>query len=203
MANQLYKNILKSSSHLLLLVGLLLFSTVLRAQDPATTAPDTIYLDSLKGPELRKEPKHSPKLASILSAVVPGAGQIYNKQYFWAPVFWGAIGVSFYYARTNLKEFKEFKQGYILATDTISGNELPRFAGKSTAFILAGVDFYRRNRDFSYAFVAISYILNIVQASVGAHMFYYDINENTTLNIQPYQNFSAQPAYGLSLVMNF
>jgi hypothetical protein len=147
-------------------------------------------------------PPHSPRKASILSAVLPGAGQVYNKQYWKVPVVYAAIAIPAYYVAFNTKNFKEFKQGYIYASDS-TGTQFPQFAGRSKAYLSQGIEFYRRNRDYSYFFLGLAYILNIVDAAVYAHLFYFDVSEDISLNIQPYNNFSAQPAYGLRLVMNF
>ncbi|HEX4887773.1 MAG TPA: DUF5683 domain-containing protein [Luteibaculaceae bacterium] len=174
-----------------------LASSTLFAQD--STYANNFASDSLK---LERKLTRSPRKASILSAVVPGAGQIYNKQYLWAPVFWAAIGTSAYYISYNTKQFRDFKQAYVLATDNIAGNEDPRFANNSPNFLLQGTDFYRRNRDLSYAAFGLSYLLNIVQASVGAHLFKFRVDENISLNIQPYSTPTTYPTLGARLVLN-
>ena len=64
------------------------------------------------------------------------------------------------------------------------------------------IDFYQRNRDISYIFLAAAYILNIVDASVDAHLFDFDINENLSVSAQPniISNFnSLQPVISFQL----
>jgi hypothetical protein len=39
--------------------------------------------------------------------------------------------------------------------------------------------------DISYASIGIIYLLNIVDASVDAHLFTFDVSEDLTLNWQP------------------
>lgn len=190
---------IRIGSFLILVMGLLLFNAPILAQDlPA----DSVSADTLKK-HIKVEPFHSPKKASLLSAVLPGAGQIYNKQYWKAPIFWAGIGVSAWYLKFNIKNFKEFKGAIVLRQDTIVGNESADFANVSTQKLNEGIEYYRRYRDISYLSLGLFYLLNIVEASVGAHLFYFDVDEDISLNIQPYQYHSAQPAYGLRLTLNF
>ena len=62
-------------------------------------------------------------------------------------------------------------------------------------------DHYRRNREVSALLFTLTYILNIVDASVNAHLFDYDISEDLSLQIQP-MYFSKENATGLSLSFN-
>ena len=59
---------------------------------------------------------------------------------------------------------------------------------------------YRRNRDVSYFIFTGIYILNIVDASVNAHLFNYDISDDISFNIQ---TFSSLQNSGVSLSINF
>ena len=62
-------------------------------------------------------------------------------------------------------------------------------------------DHYRRNREVSALLFTLTYILNIVDASVNAHLFDYDVSEDLSLQIQP-MYFSKENATGLSLSFN-
>ncbi len=191
----------KAGPFLILVVGLLLFNTRGFSQE---IPKDTIKLDTTIGPKLViPEPEHSPKRASIYSAVLPGLGQIYNRQYWKAPIFWAGIGISSFYLAENLQQFKTFKRVYVLRTDNNPNNDPIDYAQYSDNGLKEGVEYYRRYRDLSYAAVGLFYLLNIVEASVGAHLFYFDVDEDVSLTIQPYQFQSAQPAYGLRLTLNF
>ena len=60
---------------------------------------------------------------------------------------------------------------------------------------------YRRNREVSALLFTLTYILNIVDASVNAHLFDYDVSEDLSLHIQPVY-FSKENASGISLSFN-
>jgi hypothetical protein len=57
---------------------------------------------------------------------------------------------------------------------------------------------YRRNREVSALLFALTYVLNIVDASVSAHLFEYDVSEDISLHFQPIY-MAKENASGLSL----
>ena len=59
-------------------------------------------------------------------------------------------------------------------------------------------DHYRRNREVSALLFTLAYVLNIVDASVSAHLFDYDVSEDISLHIQPIY-MAKENASGLSL----
>ena len=128
--------------------------------------------------------KHSPKLATILSAVVPGSGQIYNKKYWKAPVVYAALGAAIYGVSFYTKEFNKFSTAYQerLATGT---NTDAFYAQFQTPTLQNYRDSYRYNRDMCYIALGGAYILQVVDAAVDAHFFDFKITEDLSLNITP------------------
>jgi len=59
------------------------------------------------------------------------------------------------------------------------------YLGYSNADIKIRNDYYRRNRDLSYIFGVIWYVLNILDATVDAHLFFFNIDDNLSLNVKP------------------
>ena len=55
---------------------------------------------------------HSAKKASTLSAILPGAGQVYNKQAWKIPIIYAGAGAVTYFAVTNYKNAIKFKNEY-------------------------------------------------------------------------------------------
>lgn len=140
---------------------------------------DTILVDSVK---VRK---HSPTLATLLSTAVPGAGQVYNKKYWKVPVIYAGIGTSLYFAFSNQKEFKRYKDAYLLRLDE-DETTIDEFDGILTdENLTTNMDAFRRNRDFSYIIAGLFYVMNIVDATVDAHLFTFPVNDNLTLNLEP------------------
>lgn len=147
--------------------------------------------------------KHSPKKASILSAVLPGAGQVYNKKYWKVPIIYGGFAVAGYYLSDNLKQIRIFKEGFQAANDGNPNTE--NTTGFSSPQLVDLIDQYKTWRDWSYVAIGIIYILNIVDASVDAHLFYFDVSEDISMNVTPYHSrFGSDPLNshtGLSLTL--
>ena len=137
----------------------------------------------------------SPKKAALYSAILPGAGQVYTKKYWKVPIVYGGIVTSFYFINENNSKYIEYREAALLSHET-GENQL----GHSYSELKNLKEYYSRNRDLSYfSFVGV-YILNIVDASVNAHLFSFDVSDDISMNIQPY---STLINIGLALSFNF
>ena len=144
---------------------------------------------------------HSPTKATILSAVLPGAGQYYNKKYWKIPVIYAGFTALGYFVVTNNEDYKIYKKAYKYRLD---GDESTsdEFVGIYTDEDLSTLkNYYRRNRDLSVIGMAILYVLNVVDASVDAHLFYFDVNEELSLRVSPGYNYGLVngPTLGLNI----
>lgn len=156
---------------------------------PSTTAHDT----------LDWRHRHSPRKASILSAVLPGAGQIYNRKYWKAPIVWGGLATTVYFIRENDSQFRRFKAAYIAVVDS-DPNTVDEFEGRYSAGQLLDVtDTYRRWRDMSYIAFGLVYMLNVIDASVDAHFVRFDVSTDLSLRVGPSLSLAAQGATGLNI----
>jgi len=130
--------------------------------------------------------KHSPHKASVYSAVLPGLGQVYNKKYWKVPIVYAGVGTITYLALLNRAEYREARDAYIYVAN---GETYPidnKFVGRYSASDLVQIrNYYRRNTEVSWILLGAWYILNIVDATVDAHFFDYDISESLTLQLNP------------------
>jgi hypothetical protein len=129
-------------------------------------------------------PKHSPRKATVMSALVPGLGQGYNKKYWKIPVIYAGLGTSVYFIKFNNDYFQRYRKGYIslLNKDTLNDP----FRGQySSEQLFNAKEYYRRNRDLSIIIAAGIYILNIIDATVDAHLFYFDVSDDLAMKVQP------------------
>ena len=140
-----------------------------------------------------------PKKAGSYSAIIPGAGQIYTKKYWKVPIIYAGLITSAYYIKQSNDSYQLYKDTYL---KRINGEYSDEFQGKySDANLITLSNHYRRNREISILFFIGTYILNIVDASVNAHLFNYDVSNDLSLHIQPIY-FSNEISTGLSLSFN-
>lgn len=142
---------------------------------------------------------HSPPKGSALSAVLPGAGQIYNRKYWKAPIVWAGLGVSYWFVQRNSKEYRRYKDNYIAVVDG-DPTTIDEFNGDvSASQLLDATDTYRKWRDMSYIALGLVYVLNIVDASVDANFVRFDVGRDLTVGMGPSLEMAAQGNAGLHL----
>ncbi len=131
----------------------------------------------------RYKPAHSPTLASVMSAIVPGAGQVYNKKYWKIPIIYGLGGYLAYSVYYNNKQYMRYKEDYKALTDN-DPNTIDEFNGEVPADQLKyAKDQHRRQRDLAFMGLSLLYVLNIVDASVDAHLYDFDISDDLSLKL--------------------
>jgi hypothetical protein len=146
-----------------------------------------------------KKPKveHSPRRATIYSAVLPGLGQIYNRKYWKVPLVYGGFGTLGYFINFNNEQYTTYRQAYsdIIDNDPNTNSFkklnvnpsllLPERISNFTEQLRGAKDYWRRNRDLVVIGTVVFYALNIIDASVDANFFNFDISEELTINWVP------------------
>ncbi len=147
--------------------------------------------------------KRANKVA-LMSAIVPGLGQVMNKKYWKVPIIYGGGLTLAYFIKINNQEYKNYQEALIQRSDTNSTAEeqYPNFSDQE---LKNRKDYYRRNRDLCYIFAGVLYVLNIVDAYVDAQLMDFDVSDNLSLRINPYLNATQtfQPVPSLNIVLNF
>ena len=170
-----------------------------RAQDKSQDSTETALSDSLTSIA-----NHRANKAAILSAIIPGGGQVYNKSYWKVPVLYGGIAALIYFIDFNEKNYKTFRTAYIFRND-LDSTTVDGFSTYTNDDLLVRRDYYRRNRDLCYIITGVVYLLNIIDAYVDAHLKDFDVSDDLSLSTHPYFNINAKgsPAAGLSLCFKF
>jgi len=137
-----------------------------------------------------------PKRAGLYSAILPGAGQVYTKKYWKVPIIYAGLITSAYYIKESHDLYDLYKQTYL---NRLEGNRTDEFT-YIDAQLRTLTEHYRRNREISALLFTLTYVLNIVDASVSAHLFNYDVSDNISLRIQPVY-MAKENASGLSLLI--
>ena len=110
--------------------------------------------------------------AILLSAVLPGAGQIYAERYWSVPI---VVGFTVYFIRQWVKA----DDLYISARDRYRQSvEQGVGGGQGDGQFLYERDFYRDQRDKFAFYLALTYILNIADAYVGASLYNFEVDDD-------------------------
>ncbi|HSK13422.1 MAG TPA: DUF5683 domain-containing protein, partial [Phnomibacter sp.] len=134
--------------------------------------------DSLRKVRIRRTIKHS--------AIIPGWGQINNRQIWKVPLVYGGLGFTGYVLFYNLNEYKSLRQAYIYKTDTIPDNDdlIPdRYKPLSNNSIRFYRDEFRKNVDYSVLAMIILWGLNVVDAAVFANLRDFDVSDDLSLRL--------------------
>lgn len=143
----------------------------------------------------------TPARAAFYSAILPGLGQAYNKKYWKIPIVYGAIGVSMYYYIDSSKKYHQFRDAY---KRRLEGYSDDKFSFYDNERLINAQRFYQRNKDFSALFVVAFYVLNIIDANVGAALKQFNVNENLSVKPDVYMNdVTLKANVGLTLNYNF
>lgn len=184
---------------------LLIFSfccTALHAQLPGS-APikKAVAKDSFSK---KTAPLFEPRKATIRSAIAPGWGQIYNKKYWKLPLVWGALGTTAGVYFYNVKYYRSLRQAYIYRTDDNPDNDVlvnEEFRNLSAESIRSYRNSFRQNVDYSVLFFILFWGLNVVDATVDAHLKAFDVSDELSLQIKPGYSPMSNTS-GISLVLN-
>ena len=161
----------------LILFIVLCFSINLFSQ----TEIDSIYI-SPKKLKLVNDPL-TPSKAAFYSSVIPGLGQIYTRRYWMVPIIYGGLGASIYYFDYNKREMNKYRTAYKRRLSGYFDDEYIDIIPENDK-LLEGMRFHRRYKDFSFMFLVGTYILNIIDANVGAHLLQFNVSED--LSFKPY-----------------
>jgi hypothetical protein len=152
--------------------------------------------------------KHNPRTATIRSALVPGLGQIYNKKYWKLPIVYGALGGCAGVFAYNLTNYKDTRFAYrvkynmrVNQTDSALYTQINSLLKPLDEESLRYYrDQFRRDIDYSVLFFMILWGLNVVDATVDAHLKSFDVGPDLSLQFKPGRSEMAG-TNGLSLVI--
>lgn len=146
--------------------------------------------------------KFNPRKALLYSAILPGAGQVYNKKYWKVPLVYGGIVglglvVDFYNQANN--KYRNQLFGLLNSGQTLSASGLDETQLRTI------IDQSRRQRDYFMIFVGFFYILQMVDAHVDAHLKEFDVNPRLRARIEPAMegSYLTGSTVGLALTLRF
>lgn len=111
----------------------------------------------------------------LFSAVVPGAGQAYNESYWKVPIVLGFGAYFSYHWLDNHRLYRDYRDLYQQSLASGTPNENYRRVR----------EFYKDQRDTFTWYLAILYVLNVVDAYVDASLYDFDVGDDLAVRALP------------------
>jgi len=136
--------------------------------------------------------KHDPHKATLRSAILPGWGQAYNREYWKIPLVYAAIGIpvgTFIFNNTWYKRTRDAynivvsgqTQNYYLINKDLYYNGQPLDAASLQNYR----NQFRKDRDYSILVILFAWGLNVVDATVFGHLKDFDVSSDLSMHVQP------------------
>ena len=172
---------------------------IAQEKDSLIIKNDTVILKDSAGKQVIKvdtnaKRKFIPRQATIRSAIFPGLGQIYNRKYWKLPLVYAAVGIPTYAFLYNMNWYKKTRDAAKMIANKDTANFRDRVDPKLFVFfnspdalgsLLNYRNEFRRDMDYSVLFILLAWGLNIVDATVDAHLKGFDISDDLSLKIKP------------------
>ena len=178
---------------------------LVHAQDQPVLLTDSTFIEAEEDAELFEELSQlDPQRAALLSALFPGMGQAYNKQYWKVPIVLAGVITFAHFIDYNNKVYHGLRNAALLTSQDPTSNPYQAIITTESALV-RNRDVFRRNRDFLIILGSAFYILQIVDAHVSAHLEEFKLNDKLALGIEP--SIQSTPlfsqAVGVSFVLKF
>lgn len=152
------------------------------SQDVIITADGHIAEDG-NIESFEKKSKLDPQRAALLSAVLPGLGQIYNGHVWKLPILYGGAALFGTWISYNNRLYQIFKNDELT---TINFGKSKLRSPPDENFVRRNRETFRRNRDYAVIITSLFYLLNIVDAHVSAHLKEFEVNEDLSMKVSPH-----------------
>lgn len=174
------------------------------------------FADSTGKPKKQRDTaflnNHDPRKSAKKSALIPGWGQLYNRDYWKVPLVYGALAIptatfiynNDWYKRSRFAYNAMYKaaQPNATAADSVDYKGLdPIFKNLNITSVQSARNSFRRDRDYSILWFVLVWGLNIVEASVSGHLKHFDVSDDLSMQIHPQLN-PVTRSPGLQLVFN-
>jgi hypothetical protein len=137
-----------------------------------------------------------PAKATLFSTFLPGLGQAYNGDYYKIPILYGGFAFLGYWLNLNSMQYNRFRNAYNIEV-AYSKGETDTPSEYNNRFSIESIrnyrDRFRRNRDYAVVYMALCYAVNIVDATVFAHLSNFDVSEDLSFQFAP--SVIPQPLY--------
>ena len=150
----------------------------------------------------------TPRSVLFKSMMVPGWGQIENRQIWKVPIIYGMFTGIGFYASTLNSQYRDYRAAYYNLsqgedTDFKFGPTPERLQNISANQLQNNRDIYRNQRDFMFVVLGLAYGLNVLDAYVYAHMRSFDVSDDLSARtvVQPAIVADGHPGLSVSVTL--
>ena len=153
---------------------------------------DTVVKETKTAKPNKDKKLSRPAKAAIMSACLPGLGQIYNRKWWKVPIVYAGLGGIGYFSYRNFSEYRsylhayEYKTGDLPEGVTLTDYETQLANKYAEGQLQTYKESYRRNFELFTILTVAWYGLNIIDAVVDGHLYTYDISDDLSLSVDPY-----------------
>ena len=171
----------------------ILAACTVHAQAPASVRSDTVTEPDTTEFHMTK----SPLTAILLSAVLPGAGQVYLHQAWKLPILYGLIGGFGYGEIIQNKRYHYYIDS--VNNDFAAGTAYDSLLANENISIR---EFYRDDRDKWWIYLGITYIANILDAYIAANLYDFDVSNPAPSGFESFYDPRTKQV-GMSYTLHF
>ncbi len=153
------------------------------AQVPATAVSDTIRAPADSSFHMTK----SPLEAVLLSAVVPGAGQVYLNQAWKLPIIYGLLAGFAYGVYIQNSRYHAAIDSANSELAMAHGPDSLQAYFSSQGWVNAR-EFYRNDRDKWWIYMGLTYVANVLDAYIAANLYDFDVSTPAGGNV-PFRSY--------------
>ncbi len=187
----------------ILAILIILHTGTITAQDRTNSS---IVIHQNEVSDFSEDRSYIAKKTAMKSALLPGWGQLTNKQYIKIPFIYVALGATGYIIVDNYRQYQSATQAYLYRIDNDPNTEVERYRYSSESYIRSQKSNYRQYLDYSVLIATIIYTLNILDAAVFSHLQEFDISSDLALRPSlhyrpiPYLAGPHTPSLGITLL---
>lgn len=158
-------------------------STLFAQTSPASDSTTIRWEGKWSTPKERFQPV--PKKAILYSAILPGLGQVYNRQYWKVPIIYAGMAAAFIAYDFNNSRYQQYKKAYIARIDN-NPSTTDEFVGLYTDANLKTLqDSYKRFADMTILFTAVGFAIQSLDALTAAHLKNFDVSKDISFRFSP------------------
>ena len=158
-------------------------STLFAQTSPASDSTTIRWEGKWSTPKERFQP--IPKKAILYSAILPGLGQVYNRQYWKVPIIYAGMAAAFIAYDFNNSRYQQYKKAYIARIDNNPSTTDEFVSLYTDANLKTLQDSYKRFADMTILFTAVGFAIQSLDALTAAHLKNFDVSKDISFRFSP------------------